>query len=71
MPGVVVVNCPSAQFSIRIDLGAVEINRLSGNTANLWMMPQIPGTPAVDMANLNNQPVASQSPSIMSQPPGR
>ena len=71
MPGVVVVNCPSAQFSIRIDLGAVEINRLSGNTGNLWMMPQIPGTPAVDLANLNNQPVTSQAPSIMSPPPGR
>jgi len=72
MPGVVVVNCPSAQFSIRIDLGAVEINRLSGNTASLWNMPQIPGTPAVDLANLNNQPVASsQAPSIMSPPPVR
>ena len=71
MPGVVVVNCPSAQFSIRIDLGPVEINRLTGNTANLWMMPQIPGTPAVDLANPNIQPVASQSPGLISVPQGR
>lgn len=71
MPGVVVVNCPSAQFSIRIDLGPVEINRLSGNTAELWKMPQIPGTPAVDLANPNIQPIASQSPGLISVPQGR
>ena len=60
MPGVVVVSCPSAQFSIRIDLGPVEINRLAGNTAELWQMPQIPGTPAVNLANISPQPAASQ-----------
>jgi hypothetical protein len=71
MPGVVVVSCPSAQFSIRIDLGPVEINRLAGNTAELWNMPQIPGTPVVDLANPNIQPAASQAPALMSVPQGR
>ncbi len=70
MPGVVVVNCPTAQFSIRIDLGPVEINRLAGNTTELWKMPQIPGTPAVNLANPNIQPLASQQPAIM-PPQGR
>jgi hypothetical protein len=61
MPGVVVINCPSAQFSLRIDLGPVQINRLSGNPADLWNMPQINGTPAVNLADPNSQPLATQS----------
>ncbi len=71
MPGVVVVNCPSAQFSIRIDLGLVEINRMAGNTAELWKMPQITNTPAVNLADPNFRPLASQQPAVMSPPPGR
>jgi len=71
MPGVVVVNCPSAQFSMRIDLGPVQINRLSGNPAELWNMPIINGTPAVNLADPNAQPVASQSAGILSAPPTR
>lgn len=71
MPGVVVVNCPSAQFSIRIDLGAVQINRLSGNSAELWNMPSIQGTPAVNLADPNVQPLASQPPGVIPAPQGR
>jgi hypothetical protein len=61
MPGVVMVNCPTAQFSMRIDLGPVQINRLSGNPSELWSMPSIQGTPAVDLANPNYQPMAAQA----------
>jgi hypothetical protein len=68
MPGVVKINCPAAQFVIRIDLGPVEINRLSGNTAELWTMPQIPNTPAVNLANPNFQPMASQPPGVNPAP---
>ncbi|MGD0656010.1 MAG: hypothetical protein ABSA16_16870 [Thermoguttaceae bacterium] len=64
MPGAVTVDCPSAQFSIRIDLGPVEINRLSGNAAELWTMPQIPGAAAVNLANPNVQPMTSQPPGV-------
>ena len=42
MPTVVQINCPSAQFSMRIDLGDVEINRLSGDPVALWSMPSYP-----------------------------
>ena len=68
MPGTVVINCPAAQFSIRIDLGPVEINRLGANAVELWQMPQISGTPAVNLANL--RPPASQPTGIV-QPPQR
>jgi hypothetical protein len=72
MPGVVVVNCPSAQFSLRIDLGAVQINRLAGNTADLWNMPFIQGTPAVNLADPRNfPPVAAQRPGVAPAYPGR
>jgi hypothetical protein len=50
MPKVVVVNCPPAQFSLRIDLGNVEINRLSGDPSPLWTMPNYPGAAVVDLA---------------------
>jgi hypothetical protein len=56
MPAVVQVNCPQAQFSMRIDLGEVEINRLSGDPAALWSMPSYPGAPAIDMADPSFRP---------------
>jgi hypothetical protein len=68
MPGVVVVNCPPAQFNIRIDLGAVQINRLAGNPAELWNMPSINGAPAVNLADQNAQPLAAQPPANVYQP---
>jgi hypothetical protein len=68
LSGLVTVNCPSAQFSIRIDLGPVEINRLSGNAAELWTMPQIPGAPAVNLANPNAQPTVTQPPGVNPAP---
>jgi hypothetical protein len=55
MPTVVQLDCPPAQLSMRIDLGNVEINRLSGDRVALWSMPSIPGTPAVDMGDPNFQ----------------
>jgi hypothetical protein len=41
---------------MRIDLGEVEINRLSGDPAALWSMPSYPGAPAIDMADPNFRP---------------
>jgi hypothetical protein len=57
MPKVVVVRCPTAQFSMQIDLGNVEINRPGDNAVSLWTMPTYPGAPAIDLAN----PPPSQS----------
>ena len=40
--------CPAAQLSMRIDLGNVEINRLSGDPGALWSIPNYPDTPLVE-----------------------
>jgi hypothetical protein len=68
MPGTVLINCPTAQFSMRIDLGPVQINRLSGNPAELWNIPSILGVPAVNLADPNAQPLAAQAPAVISSP---
>ena len=42
MPTVVQIDSPPAKLSLRIDLGNVEINRLSGDRTKLWSMPSYP-----------------------------
>jgi hypothetical protein len=51
MPTVVQIDCPAGQMSMRIDLGNVEINRLSADRTALWSPPNIPGTPAINMGD--------------------
>jgi hypothetical protein len=74
MPTVVQIKCPPAQLDLRIDLGNVEINRLSGDPAALWSMPNYPGAPLVNLADPNVQPLASPAPVATSAqrplPPG-
>ena len=55
MPRVVEIDCPRAQFSMRLDLGNVRINRPEGIPAELWAMPTFPGTPMVDLGDPNLQ----------------
>ena len=55
LPKVVDVSCPAAQFSMRIDLGNVTINQLSGDRAQLFGMPSYEGWPLVDLGNPNFQ----------------
>jgi hypothetical protein len=69
MPMVVQVNCPPAKFFLRIDLGNVQINRLSGNPAELWSMPNYPGTPFVNLADPNFQPPRAAAPAAVSARP--
>ena len=59
IPTAVRVECPAAQFAMRIDLGAAEVNQLQGNPAELWSLPRYPGYPLVDLGN----------PSMPSYPP--
>jgi hypothetical protein len=66
MPGVVTIHCPQAQMSMQIDLGNVEINRLSGDPASLWSMPNYPNAPLVNLADPNFQPQAAQAPAATS-----
>ena len=53
VPTAVRVECPEAQFSMRVDLGAVQVNQLQGNPAELWTLPSYPGSPLVDLGNPN------------------
>ncbi len=61
MPESVEINCPADQFSMRVELGAVQINRLTGNPAELWAMPQVQGTPMVNLCNPNWQAANSRA----------
>ncbi len=49
MPRIVNIESPQAEFSMRISLGNVQINRLAGNPAELWSMPRYPGAALVDL----------------------
>jgi hypothetical protein len=62
MPTFVHIRCPSSQMDMRIDLGNVEINRLSGDAAALWTIPTYPDTPLVDIGDPNFRPPAVGSP---------
>ncbi len=75
MPTVVKLDSPGNQFSMRIDLGHVQINRLSGNFEELWTMPCCEGVPMVDLCDPNlplppAAPLAAVTISPGPQPPG-
>ena len=53
VPTAVRVECPEAKFSMRVDLGTVEVNQLQGNPAELWTLPNYPGYPLVDLGDPN------------------
>ena len=59
MPTSVRIDVPLAQFSMRLDLGNVQINQLAANPAELWSMPSYPGYPAVDLCTLRPMPAAN------------
>ena len=61
MPSVVDIQCPAAEVSMRIELGNVRINRLSGDPVELWAMPRYPGVPAVDLCDPRVQPATAPS----------
>jgi hypothetical protein len=63
MPAAVQVNCPSARFAMKVNLGNVEINRLAANP-ELWVMPNYPGSPQVDLCD----PRLCPAPSTASRP---
>ena len=53
MPRIVDVSCPGAQFSLRIDLGNVAINRLPVDGSQLFTLPTYDGYPLVDLGKPN------------------
>lgn len=48
LPQVVEIRIPPAELAMTIDVGTVELNRLANNP-QLWTLPTIPGSPAVDL----------------------
>jgi len=55
MPTSVQIECPGTQpaFSMRLNLGKVQINRLPVNALELWTMPSYQGSPWVDLGDPN------------------
>ena len=51
MPTSVKISCPPAHFSMTVDLGKVQINRLPENAAALWAMPHDNGMQFVDLCS--------------------
>ncbi len=54
VPQVIEFQAPAAQFSMRIDLGRVQVNQLVGASASLWTLPNNEG-PLVDLCDPNLQ----------------
>jgi hypothetical protein len=55
LPRIVDIRWPKSQLSLRIDLGAVEINRQPSYSPELWLLPTYDGWPPVDLCNPNFQ----------------
>jgi len=68
MPRILAIECPRAQFSIRVDLGRVRINPPPGVSPELWTMPSFQGWPTVDLGNPNQGPAPIYPPAT---PPAR
>lgn len=55
IPRKIEIRCPPTQFTLRIDLGTVRINRLAGDPQDLWRMPRGENYPLVDLGDPNFQ----------------
>lgn len=53
MPTVTNITCPAANFSMKLDLGKVEMNRIAGDPVALWSVPTYPNSPLVDIGDPN------------------
>jgi hypothetical protein len=53
VPTAVQVECPPMQFSMRIDLGNVQVNQPVSNGGELWTLPSIPSARLVDLGRPN------------------
>ncbi len=51
MPTAVRISVPSAQFSLRIELGNVQVNCLPDHPTDLWTMPRLAGYQAIDLCD--------------------
>lgn len=72
LPQKISLRLPTAGLALKIDMGAVQINRLSGDPAQLWTMPAFDGYQKIDLGGaLPNTPLPGQpgsSPPVQVQP---
>lgn len=74
LPKVIDIECPRMSFSMRLDLGPVQINQLAGDPAELWTMPAGEAPEVVDLCDPRFQPTpppASQAVSYRRPSPHR
>jgi hypothetical protein len=74
LPQKISLRLPTAGLAMKIDLGTVQINQLSGDPAQLWAMPTFPGYPQIDLGGAVmttpipgrpfSQPLSSVPPSV-------
>jgi hypothetical protein len=58
LPQKISLRLPTAGLALKIDMGAVQINRLSGDPAQLWTMPAFDGYQKIDLGGaLPNTPL--------------
>ncbi len=63
MPRIVEIECPRAGFSMRLDLGTVQINPPEGHQVEIWTMPSYQGSPLVNLCAPGG--VSSRSPTAV------
>jgi hypothetical protein len=63
VPRTVKINCPSAQFSMQLDLGNLEVNVPPANPMETFTRPTFQNSPPMDIGNPNFRPPGS--PAIM------
>ena len=72
LPQKISLRLPTAGLALKIDMGTVQINRLSGDPAQLWTMPAFDGYQKIDLGGaLPNTPLPGQpgsSPPVQVQP---
>jgi hypothetical protein len=66
LPERVVIKLPTANLAMRINLGAVQINQLQGDRAQLWTLPTFEGYPQYDLGGA--VPGTPMPGSVSSQP---
>jgi hypothetical protein len=75
LPQVISLKLPTAGMSLRIDMGRVAINQLSGDPAQLWAMPPFDGYQKIDLGGavpntpIPGRPMSQQIPVQYPPPP--
>jgi hypothetical protein len=70
LPQVISLKLPTAGMSLKIDMGRVQINQLSGDPAQLWSMPAFDGYQKIDLGGaVPNTPLPGRPAAQYPPPP--